>query len=70
MMTKVKLLQEQKDAEHDGDGDDDDEEDEKGWRRPCGTEISPLMKKMIHIWETVLKSYKDYQRQWLCIAQI
>jgi len=65
MLTKVKLLQQHKDAEH-----DDDEEEEKRWSRPCGTEISPLMKKILHIWDTVPKSYKDYQRQWLCIAQI
>jgi hypothetical protein len=22
----------------------------KRWRKPCGTEISPLMKKILHIW--------------------
>jgi len=42
----------------------------KRWKRPCGTEISPLMKKILYLWETVSKNNKDYQRQWLCIEQI
>lgn len=26
----------------------------------------PIMKKILDIWETVLKSYTDHMRQWLC----